>query len=82
MVTLVKCPECYGLGAVEKMPGEFIKCEKCQGYGSIDDRLVSIHARNVDPDLRRRFKSWCAHKELTMQDAVIMLIEEALEQSA
>lgn len=82
MAGFVECPECYGVGTIQDEPNQFEVCQRCEGEGKIDGKLVSIHARNVDPFLRRRFKSWCAHKELTMQDAVIMLIEEALEQSA
>lgn len=42
-------------------------------------KQVALNTRNLDPEVRKRFKILCAEDEISMQDAVILLIEEALE---
>lgn len=43
------------------------------------DRRVSINNRNVPVQLRNRFKAWCAENNVTMETALIKLMQAAVE---
>lgn len=43
-------------------------------------KLVTVHTRAVDPDLKKRFKSYCAGKRMSMQATVIALMEFAINE--
>ena len=42
------------------------------------ENKVAILTRDIDPDLRNRFKAQCARQGVTMRDAIVSLIELAL----
>jgi len=67
-----ECPECFGEKKIETRPGVFIRCIKCRDQ-------TAIHIRPVTPALKRKFKKWCLDRELHMKDAVIALINLAME---
>lgn len=46
-----------------------------------EERQVAINARNVPADLRNRFKSFCADREVNMNDAVVALMRFALDRT-
>lgn len=44
-----------------------------------EQETVALNIRNVPQDLRRRFKSLCANEEITMEHAVISLLEKVVD---
>lgn len=44
-----------------------------------DNKPVALNIRTIPYELRRRFKTFCASRSMTMEEAVISLIEEELE---
>ena len=75
MVAKTHCPECGGDGRVEYRPGKFRMCADCQGEG----KLATFNTRGIPRQVRARFKALCAERGVTMNDAMIGLMEHAAE---
>lgn len=43
-----------------------------------EDKQVAINIRTIPDTLRQRFKIWCVGQKVSMQDAVVALIELAV----
>ena len=43
------------------------------------DKPVALNIRSIPYELRQRFKTFCASRSMSMEEAVISLIEEELE---
>lgn len=41
---------------------------------------ASLNTRGIDPDLRYRFKAWCAGKRTNMTQAIIALMKLAMDE--
>lgn len=42
---------------------------------------VNLNARDVPKEIKVKFKMWCIEKNITMQDAIIALIDMAVERN-
>lgn len=42
------------------------------------ERLVAINIRRLNPRMRTLFKSWCARRDISMEQALIQFIEAAV----
>lgn len=41
----------------------------------------TLFIRSIPSDVKSRFKAWCASKHMTMTEAVVMLIDDACDES-
>ena len=46
------------------------------------ERLVAINLRKIPESIRYQFKSLCADSHLTMEEAILLMIETAIEKNA
>lgn len=66
------CLECFGAEKVEITPGVFEDCTTCH-------ESVALNIRPVQAKLRKKFRLWCMEKEITMVDAIIIMMSLAIE---
>ncbi len=45
---------------------------------STDGAQVVLHARNISPELKKKFKIWCVERDISLQKGLAMLIEAAI----
>lgn len=43
-------------------------------------RQTTVHTRCVPENLKAQFKSWCARRDYSMQDAIVALMYKALDE--
>lgn len=75
------CSNCGGKGCVTRSNGSrIVTCSFCQGRGlRLRRDNVAFNIRSMPRDLRGDFKSLCARNGLSMERALLMLMQRAVE---
>lgn len=63
------CTTCAGAGRVEVKPGKWKDCPDCL------EKPATFNTRGIPRQIRARFKAVCAEHGVTMNDAMIALME-------
>lgn len=82
-MTAPLCTLCghYHTGATCGFHGCACRGKKRARWGTAAGLGVSLHVRNVPPDVRAQFKGYCARRGYTLEATIIALMRRAIQKN-